>query len=197
MNAFWVSLFILPIFSKSCDVKNCIQCSSTSPNVCIQCHPSFSLSRIGCGYSEINLLDQVSNCEIQTEDFKCERCNSNYHIYEGFCQADCNESCVCFEPNICEESFAIVNPDKIIQADNQCSIGCLRCSSPKFCLECEQSYSLFVGQCYYCPIQFCEDCYPSNVCVSCAKYFYLSSGQCFNLSKPLPILLWKLRLQIL
>ena len=180
MKFFWISIFILPCWTINCNIENCIQCSSTSPNICLQCQPSYSLSRTTCTYSESNYLDQVSNCDIRTEDSKCERCRENYHIYKGFCQADCDEGCSCYEPNICEENFVNEKLDQIKQALTQCPPGCVSCSFSDYCYKCDESYTLYSGQCFWCPDTNCEECYSDGYCNVCAPSYFVNSGFCIT-----------------
>ena len=182
MNFLWISIFILPSWTINCIVENCIQCSSTSPGICLQCAPSYKLSRTTCILSESNLLEKVSNCDIPTEDSKCEKCQANYHIYEGFCQADCHEGCSCFEPYICEEHFLNENSDKIIQALIQCPQGCISCGDSGYCYDCDSSYTLYSGQCFLCPNPNCETCYSTGYCNVCETRYYAYSGICLPCS---------------
>lgn len=180
MKIFWISIFILPSWTISCNIENCIQCSSTSPDICLQCQPSYNLSRTACTYLESNSLDQVSNCEILTDDLKCEKCRDNYHIYQGFCQANCDEGCSCYEPNECEENALSENSEKNMQALTQCPPGCLSCSIMDICYKCDQSYTLYQGQCIWCPDDNCVQCSSEGYCDTCDPKYYIDSGFCFS-----------------
>ena len=177
MYYLYISILILPSFSSTCNIQNCVQCSSSSPNICLSCEPSFTLSKSGCAYSDSLIVAELDNCKIQGQDKKCEVCQEGYHLYNGFCQADCLDSCVCFEPFKCESELIPSTSD----LDLQCPYGCSKCDRRK-CLKCRDGYNLYYGKCIYCPDSKCKKCYQDRYCAECESGYYLDQGSCYQCS---------------
>lgn len=175
MYYLYISILILPTLSSECNIQNCLQCSSSSPNICLGCEPSFTLSKSGCTYSDSLITTEISNCKIQGQDQLCEVCLENYHLYYGFCQANCLYGCVCFEPYKCETEMV---PSEA-EIDLVCPSGCSKCDRRE-CYKCYNTYRLYNGQCIYCPDSKCKKCYQNDVCAECESGYYEYQNSCFQ-----------------
>ena len=168
----------------TCNIENCIQCSSFSPDICLDCLLPYKLSSSGCHLTQEERIEKITNCEYYNKDQTCLKCIQGFHVFNRFCEADCQDDCICFEPYVCisqrDDQSAMVNQ----RNTQECESPCTTCSisDPTSCLECPEGYTLDGGKCRYCPVKNCEICRYDNYCVYCKEGMYPSGGLCYKCS---------------
>ena len=111
-----------------CLIDKCLKCSSSSPNICLGCKTSFNLTISGCLYSEDYSNELPPNCEIFTQNRSCFKCNEDYHELNGFCEADCYDDCICFNPFECFSEAKKENK-QAYDYEKKCIKGCSKCNN--------------------------------------------------------------------
>jgi hypothetical protein len=162
----------------SCNVNNCLQCSSTSPYLCLDCADLYSPSRFGCSFTGIPKNNKVSNC-LQSSDFsECLECKDGYQVLNGFCEPICPEGCFCFEPFNCEG----LNAGHISEKSRKTIDYCQNCKTCKdnSCKECEDYYKLHNEYCVFCSTKKCSECSSHNYCIRCESGYRVSAGSCLG-----------------
>ena len=166
----------------SCNVENCVQCSSSSQSICLECLLPYKPSSQGCYLSDEARIQKVTNCEIYNEEESCIKCNEGYHVFNGFCQANCRDDCICFEPYVCighQNEKSGISKERNTQS---CGSYCRYCYTYGDCYDCYDGYYLYYGECRICDINNCDSCDNSGYCTDCNSGYYLSSGYCYECS---------------
>ena len=125
----------------SCNVANCLLCSSTSPNICTNCLSSYYLASSGQKCDAIICQDtqfydssiQACKCPARTflSNGKCISCSENYCL-------SCN-SAGCL---ICDQRY-YASQGKCLS----CFDNCYECTSGTSCITCDYGYVLKSGKC--------------------------------------------------
>ena len=168
----------------TCNIDNCIQCSSSSPDICLDCLLPYKLSSSGCHLTDEERTEKITNCLFYNEDQTCLKCIDGFHVFNGFCEADCQDGCVCFDPYVCinkiNDESAIIHKRRT----EECDPICITCSTINIgeCLECPEGYTIDGWKCRYCPNSNCEICRYDYYCILCDSGYYSSSGTCYECS---------------
>ena len=177
INMFKLIPFIALSTGMLCYVNNCLQCSSSSPHICLGCKTSHILSSSGCLYSEGHYNDLPPNCREFSDNKTCLKCEEGYHEFKGFCEADCNNDCVCFRPFECI-LYSIENDKQASSNQTLCMKGCSKCHEAETCIKCKKGYyKNFKDHCLKCAHD-CKTCSTSAYCDKCKKYDSKGNPKC-------------------
>jgi len=159
----------------------------------------------------------VENCLVASSDNSCKICKTGYtpDPYIGICKrCDINACAECSELGKCQTCITGYYPETTFDSTvcTPCKLNqCKKCTKYT-CLECNENYKLWRGECYPCnenntisecnclsgkywnaPAKTCSSCtencvtcYNTSYCTECAKGTYLDfdTKTCFKVTQP-------------
>ena len=181
---------------QTCNVMNCLYCSTSNSSMCLQCSPNYYL---------YNHMECVSACPATTYEFfgVCEACSTNCsectffacttcmngtYIYGGRCWSSCpfltyaqgNECildpCLFYNPFDTSQCLLCIFPYVLHSVDNTSTSSNL---TSECLLSCPAETVQIGGYCIDCPDN-CMNCLCPSICSECQSGYTLHGGECVH-----------------